>query len=114
MSNLPDDRSFEAGVLVGLLVGEGHFGGDGRRAHITLRMHTRHRAIFEWLVAHVPGGRLYGPYDHAGRSYYQWMVRGTALRDDLVPFLARHLDPTLDDHVYGRFRDMCDRYGLGP
>ena len=36
------DRAFETGLLVGLLVGEGHFGGDGRQPHVTLRMHTDH------------------------------------------------------------------------
>src|SRR5688572_30523105 len=64
---------FEIGVLVGILVGEGHFGGDGRQPQVTLRMHVRHEALFLWLGAHFPGGRLYGPYHHGGRSYYQWM-----------------------------------------
>ena len=58
---------FDAGFLVGLLVGEGHFGGDGRQPQVTLRMHTDHVAVFEWLMVHVPGGRLYGPYHHGGR-----------------------------------------------
>ncbi len=112
MPELPEDHSYAAGILVGLLVGEGHFGGDGRQPHVTLRMHTRHRALFEWLVENVSIGRLYGPYDHSGRSYYQWMVRGPALRERLAPFLARHLDPSIDGHAATRFRDMCDRYGI--
>jgi hypothetical protein len=60
---------FERGFLLGLLVGEGHFGGDGRQAQVTLRMHTRHEHLFRWLVTAVPGSRLYGPYHHGGRSY---------------------------------------------
>lgn len=112
MTDLPDDHSYEAGILVGLLVGEGHFGGDGRQPHVTLRMHTRHRAIFAWLGEHVAIGRLYGPYHHANRSYYQWMVRGPALREQLAPFLARHLDEHLDEHAATRFRDMCERYAV--
>ncbi|HEY3237730.1 MAG TPA: hypothetical protein VGJ84_23620, partial [Polyangiaceae bacterium] len=92
---------FERGFLVGLLVGEGHFGGDGRKAQVTLRMHTRHREIFEWLVDAVPGSRLYGPYQHGGRNYYQWMSRGSSLRDHLLPILSERLR-FLDGHVRGR------------
>src|SRR4029079_14938199 len=67
---------FDVGFLVGLLVGEGHFGGDGRQAQVTLRMHVRHEAIFRWLERTFPGGRLYGPYHHGGRDYLQWMAPG--------------------------------------
>ena len=42
-------------------------------------MHTRHEALFQWLMQRFPDTRLYGPYNHGGRSYYQWMARGTAL-----------------------------------
>ena len=103
---------FEAGFLVGLLVGEGHFGGDGRQPQITLRMHTRHGAMFDWLVAHVPVGRLYGPYNHGGRSYFQWMVRGQALRNELVPVLDEYLTADLDGHASERFRAMKERYSI--
>jgi hypothetical protein len=101
------------GYLLGLLAGEGHFGGDGRQAQVTLRMHVRHEKLFRWLTATFPEGRLYGPYHHGGRHYYQWMARGAFLRDTLVPLVAAH-EPLLDDYVAGRFRRMCDRYGLGP
>jgi hypothetical protein len=100
-----------AGYLLGLLAGEGHFGGDGRQPQITLRMHTRHEKLFRWLEATFPGGRLYGPYHHGGRDYYQWMARGPFLRETLVPLVAAHVD-LLDDYVAQRFRDMCERYGL--
>lgn len=102
---------FAIGFLLGLLVGEGHFGGDGRQAQVTLRMHTRHKPTFDWIMATFPGGRLYGPYVHGGRSYYQWMARGRFLADELVPLIAAHL-PLLDGHVAERFRRMCERYGL--
>jgi hypothetical protein len=96
---------------VGLLAGEGHFGGDGRQAQVTLRMHVRHEKLFRWLQATFPDGRLYGPYHHGGRDYFQWMARGTFLRETLVPLVAAHAD-LLDDYVSGRFRRMCERYGL--
>jgi hypothetical protein len=101
---------FEEGMLIGLLIGEGHFGGDGRQPHVTLRMHERHEALFRWLERTHPGGRLYGPYEHSGRRYYQWMARGTYLRDELVPLLRRTLSPTVDRYAHARFVAMCDRY----
>jgi hypothetical protein len=101
---------FELGFLVGLLVGEGHFGGDGRQPHVTLRMHVRHEAIFRWLERTFPGGRLYGPYHHGGRDYFQWMARGSFLHDELVPALDRFLSPGLDQHSYDRFRQMKANY----
>src|SRR5262245_36052783 len=109
---LPDDDSFAAGLLVGVLIGEGSFGGDGRQPQVTLRLHTRHEALVRWLEATVPGARLYGPYEHGGRSYYQWSVRGRPLREILAPFLARHLSPDLDAHAHARFVAMCERYGI--
>jgi hypothetical protein len=103
---------FELGFLVGLLAGEGHFGGDGRQPHVTLRMHVRHEAIFRWLERTFPGGRVYGPYHHGGRNYLQWMARGSFLRDDLAPLLDRFLSPDLDRHSFDRFQLMKDRYPL--
>ena len=101
---------FELGFLVGLLAGEGHFGGDGRQPHVTLRMHVRHEAIFRWLERTFPGGRVYGPYHHGGRNYLQWMARGPFLRDELVPLLDRFLSPSLDGHSFERFQLMKARY----
>ena len=103
---------FEAGFLVGILVGEGHFGGDGRQPQVTLRMHTDHERLFRWLERHLPGGKLYGPYHHGGRSYYQWMARGEFLKRDLVPLLDSLLSPDLDGKAFGRYSEMKSRYGL--
>ncbi|MGH9379822.1 MAG: hypothetical protein ACRD2Z_04315 [Thermoanaerobaculia bacterium] len=104
--------SFEEGYLVGVLVGEGHFGGDGRQPQITLRMHTDHEALFRWLEGRLPGGRLYGPYHHGGRSYFQWMARGVFLRQVLVPLLDRRMRPELDGRAWSRYRQMKADYGL--
>ncbi|HVO38639.1 MAG TPA: hypothetical protein VMV03_06395 [Spirochaetia bacterium] len=102
---------FEEGFLLGILVGEGHFGGDGLQAHVTLRMHVRHEALFHRLLANIPGSKLYGPYHHGGRDYYQWMVRGKPLRQELLPLLRRHFED-IDDHVRHRIMDMIERYKL--
>ena len=101
---------FELGLLVGLLVGEGHFGGDGRQPHVTLRMHVRHEAMFQWLERTFPGGRVYGPYSHGGRHYLQWMARGHFLRDELVPLLDRLLSPSVDRHSFDRYQLMKANY----
>ena len=108
MAELDD---FERGLVVGLLIGEGSFGGDGKQPQVTLRMHTRHEALFHWLIARFPRSRLYGPYTHGGRSYYQWMARGQVLVEDLLPLLEEHLGPELDGHAAERFEEMRRRYG---
>jgi hypothetical protein len=101
---------FDRGLVVGLLIGEGSFGGDGKQPQVTLRMHVRHEALFHWLVARFPRTRLYGPYHHSGRSYYQWMARGRALVEDLLPLLEVGIVPELDAHAAARFDAMRERY----
>lgn len=106
------DEMFQAGVLLGLLVGEGTFGGDGRQPHVVLRMHVRHESLFHWLKARFPYARLYGPYHHSGRSYYQFMWRGTQLQYGLMPWLESMPWPEIDVPSYERYRQMKERYGL--
>ncbi len=105
-----DLTDFDRGVVAGILIGEGSFGGDGKQPQVTLRMHVRHEALFHWLVERFPSTRLYGPYHHGGRSYYQWMARGRALVHELLPLLEKHLKPELDAHASARFKTMCERY----
>ena len=107
---MSDLSEFERGVVVGLLVGEGSFGGDGKQPQVTLRMHTRHEALFHWLMQRFPDTRLYGPYHHGGRSYYQWMARGTALVRDILPLLEQELTGELDGHAAERLDAMRARY----
>jgi hypothetical protein len=101
---------FEKGLAVGLLIGEGSFGGDGKQPQVTLRMHVRHEAIFRWLIERFPETKLYGPYHHGGRSYFQWMARGSALVNDVLPLLEERLSPALDGHASERFEQMRERY----
>ncbi len=105
-------RDFERGFLVGVLIGEGHFGGDGRQPQVTLRMHTDHERLFRWIQEAFPGGKLYGPYHHSGRSYFQWMARGAFLREELVPLLDRCLTSGLDGKQHRRYREMKETYDL--
>ena len=106
-----DLNDFEKGFLLGILVGEGHFGGDGLQPQVTLRMHVRHAELFRWLSESVPGSKLYGPYNHGGREYYQWMARGRALKDELLPLLRNNLDH-VDAHIRERITSMIERYKL--
>jgi hypothetical protein len=101
---------FDRGLLIGLLVGEGSFGGDGKQPQITLRMHVRHEALFHWLVERFPESRLYGPYHHGGRSYYQWMARGQVLVRDVLPILDGAELDRLDGHAAERLAEMRTRY----
>ena len=96
--------------MVGILIGEGSFGGDGKQPQITLRMHTRHEALFRWMMERFPRTRLYGPYGHGGRSYYQWMARGNALVEDVLPLLEARLDADLDAYATQRLTDMLEAY----
>jgi len=108
----PAADSFTCGILLGLLVGEGHFGGDGRQPQVTLRMHVRHEPLFRWLLEKFPGSKLYGPYHHGGRQYYQWMVRGEVLKNFLIPLLDSLPLARLDPHTYERYQQMKDRYKI--
>jgi hypothetical protein len=108
----PVAHAFDAGFLIGVLVGEGHFGGDGRQPQVTLRMHTDHAALFEWLMERFPESRLYGPYEHSGRRYYQWMARSAFLRDRLIPLLDEWMRPQHSGRAWDRYQRMKRTYGL--
>jgi hypothetical protein len=106
----PALSEFDQGVVIGVLIGEGSFGGDGRQPQVTLRMHVRHEALFRWLVERFPRSRLYGPYEHGDRRYYQWMARGRALVEDVLPVLEAAITPELDAHAAARLSTMTERY----
>ena len=61
-------------------------------------------------MARFPRTRLYGPYHHGGRSYYQWMARGAALVQDVLPVLEAGLDAGLDGHAAARLDAMRRDY----
>lgn len=108
MPGMHEERA--RGVLAGLLLSAGSFGGDGKQPQVTLRMHVRHEQLLRWVTEMVPGSRLYGPYHHGGRSYFQWMARGDALVRELLPLLEETLGPELDPPAAERLREMTDRY----
>ena len=64
------------------------------------------------VVEQFPGSKLYGPYSHGGRNYYQWMARGACLREQVLPILSRHVSEELDAHAAARLSQMVERYRL--
>ncbi|MEJ7825574.1 MAG: hypothetical protein WKF48_09100 [Solirubrobacteraceae bacterium] len=100
----------DRGLIAGILMSEGSFGGDGKQPHIVLRKHVRHEALMRWLVERFPRSRLYGPYHHAGRSYFQWVARGAALVEDVLPVLEELIVPELDAHAAARMATMREHY----
>ncbi len=101
---------FERGLVIGLLVGQGHFGGDGRQPQITVKLHVRHEQQLRRLHALFPRTKLYGPYEHADRHFYQWMARGRPLVQDVLPVLDQSTVAAIDDHAALRLAQMCERY----
>jgi len=97
--------------VVGIIVGEGSFTGDGKQAQLAVSMHVRHERLLRLLADLVPGSKLYGPYHHSSRHFYRWMARGPAL----AAFLDEYEDDLrrTDDHVAGRIDEMRERYGPG-
>jgi len=112
MADPPQRRlsDLERGLVVGVLIGEGNFGGDGKYPQITLRMHVRHEALFRLLVELCPRSRLYGPYGHGGRHYYQWMARGVALVEDVLPVVESVLTEQIDAYAFARLQSMRSDY----
>ncbi len=103
---------FEKGLILGILIAEGHFGGDGKQPQITLKMNVRHERLLGWLNDRVRWSRLYGPYHHDNRHYLQLMIRGPALRQELAPLLAGLPWAEIDEHSHARFVEMLHRYGM--
>jgi hypothetical protein len=99
---------FDRGVIVGLLMTQGSFGGDGRTPHITLKMHVRHEPLLRWLHERFPRTKLYGPYEHGQRRFFQWTARGAALVEDVLPVLEGALD--LDPYAAERLAEMRANY----
>ena len=73
-------------------------------------MHVRHETLFRWLEQLFPRSRLYGPYGHGGRNYYQWMARGAALVEDVLPVVESLLTDQIDAHAAQRVRAMREDY----
>lgn len=105
-------NDFYKGLIIGILIGEGHFGGDGKQPHITIRMHTRHEKLFKLLLTLLPGSKLFGPYHHSGRDYYQFMVRGETLKNILLPLIENSNLKEINLYTFERYQKMKKDYNL--
>jgi hypothetical protein len=101
-----DLNDLERGIVAGLLIGEGHFGVDGRRAHVVVGMHVRHEPLLRWLVRLFPRTVLYGPYHYRGRHFMRWTARSEGLVCDLLPAIEPVLQTGIDPHVLERLERM--------
>jgi hypothetical protein len=102
-------NELEKGFVLGFFVGDGHFGGDGKQAQITLRRHVKHRKLLDRLMEFLPGSVSYGPYSHGSREYYQWMLRGPALKKLVDSKLLNQL-VDFDDDAANRYGLMVEKY----
>ena len=82
-------NSFDVGYAMGLIVGEGSFTGDRQQPSLEVKMHRRDVEPLEHLQRTL-GGRIFGPYVHAGRNLYAYMLRGRELKAAL-PIIQQHL-----------------------
>ena len=102
---------FGLGFSMGLIVGEGSFTGDRQQPALQIRMHRRDLEALEHVQRQL-GGRIFGPYAHAGRNSYVYLLRGGELRSAL-PILQQFLPPSWKraqfDTWRAKYSDYFDR-----
>jgi hypothetical protein len=101
-----DEADFQDGLLLGLLIGEGHFGLSHGLPQVVVGMDVRHEPLLRWLTRRVPRSRLYGPYAHRGRHFFRWVARGVCIDLELAPILDSLPWDSIDPHSYGRYQFM--------
>lgn len=102
---------FERGLIVGLFITSGHFGGDGRRPHAIVKMHLRNEPLLRLLERLFPGSKVYGPYRQGGRIFLQWVARGKTLSSLLSALDSVDLR-SISPHAFERLQAMRERYGV--
>jgi 16S rRNA (guanine527-N7)-methyltransferase len=106
------EPAFRDGFILGLLIGEGHFGLNDGRAEVIIEMHSRHEPLLRWLGDQIPGSKLYGPRVRDGSPSFRWVARSTALREHLIPRLESLPFRELDPHAFSRYERMKSLSGL--
>lgn len=97
-----DMDPFKLGYAMGLIAGEGSFTRQRRAGVLSLKLHERNALPFQ-LLCHVFGGRVYGPYTHAGRHYRLYLLRGRDL-EAALPLFDRYLPSSYRREQYERWR----------
>lgn len=94
---------FKVGYVMGLIVGEGCFTGDGESKWLAVKLHANDPLPIETLRMTL-GGRVYGPFFHGDRHYRVWMLRGLELRR-AIPILEAHLPASRKRDQFIAWRD---------
>ena len=87
---------------MGLVVGEGSFTNNGKAGVMSLKLHERDPLPFQ-LLCQVFGGRVYGPYEHDGRHFYLYCLRGWEL-EAALPLFDRYLPSSYRREQYEGWR----------
>ncbi len=90
---------FERGVVVGLLIGEGPFGGDGKQPQMTLRMHVRHEAPLSLARGALPASPPLRPLRPRRPQLLPVDGARPALVEDVLPLLEPRRSRRLDAHA---------------
>ena len=88
---------------MGLVVGEGSFTADRQQPYLQVKMHARDPFPLRFLAERL-GGRVYGPYQHQGRNYFTWLLRGSDLRAAL-PLFRDHLPESWKREQFERWTE---------
>jgi hypothetical protein len=96
-------QQFEIGYIMGLVVSEGSFTADRQQPYLQVKMHARDPFPLRFLSEQL-GGRVYGPYNHQGRHYFTWLLRGSELRNAL-PIFREHLPESWKREQFDRWFD---------
>lgn len=70
---------YEKGFIVGLIVGEGCFGGDKQNPGVFIRLHADDPEPLNFVKERL-GGKIYGIYERQGRRFWDYILRGMELR----------------------------------
>lgn len=98
---------FDAGFICGLVTGEGSFTGDRKQPVLAIKLHQEDPEPLRFIQARL-GGRIYGPYCHAGRRYYFWRLTGKSLYAAL-PLFADRLP---ESRKRNQFFQWIEKYAL--
>jgi hypothetical protein len=98
---------FDAGFICGLVAGEGSFTGDRKQPVLAIKLHEDDPAPLLFVQEKL-GGKIYGPYSHAGRRYYFWRLTGKSLQASL-PLFSERLPAS---RKRNQFTEWIKKYGL--
>jgi hypothetical protein len=97
-----DMDPFKLGYAMGLIVGEGSFTNNRQYGVMSLKLHERDPLPFQ-LLCHVFGGKVYGPYEHDGRHFLLYLLRGWEL-EAALPLFDRYLPSSYRREQYDAWR----------